>query len=577
MTTYYVDPNLGNDANDGLGWWKLAYTAGQTAAPAPGATITGAGGATAKILSVVLASGTWAGNDAAGTFYLYGRNATAFAEAENITWAGGSATNNQGTPFDAIVCSFKTLKKTFAAGDIIKVAKSTETAGAGTVTATKGSITVDTTDDLRTPIPVNTIIRIGGDDTLYLVKAVTSTVITLHRPYRGETASGKGITYLTLPTSTTDDWQPTAMVGNLANPITLVGGVSTVNNSQDGFTLIYGNTANYGFNGTWTFVNLSRVGTVYFSYGWSADFTDCIMTNIFSFRANTYMGLLCTWLRVTVNGIVTENGKWHQGINLRDCIINDLETAQHGGTTDYGWMGTGGSAIANVINRWRNISDHVNQYAYSIGVTESGLQFNDAILDEMAVGSKNFIISVASPLAGIFFQNPKIGTGALLTQSSAAFGFYGDGIHLAMVNGIAADNRTIIGTANKYALLESDSTTFKAAAPSARLSMFQEPHPIVLTHYIPCAAGVEKTISVWLAKNASYGALTMPIMRLRWMTGSEGSLLTNEYDVQMIDNTSWQKLSHAVTPSVAGVVIMQLIFMSLASGAIAWYDDIEVS
>jgi hypothetical protein len=40
---------------------------------------------------------------------------------------------------------------------------------------------------------------------------------------------------------------------------------------------------------------------------------------------------------------------------------------------------------------------------------------------------------------------------------------------------------------------------------------------------------------------------------------------------------TWVQVSYAVTPSVKGAVIMELIFQSANSGAIAWYDDIGVA
>ena len=122
MPIYHIDPANGNDANDGLGWFKLAYASGLGAQPVAGETVTGAGGAAANIIAV---TGTWA---TSGTIYLYNRNATAFANGENITFSGGgSCTNAQGSPYDAVNSAFKTDKKTFAAGDIVKSLRCVET------------------------------------------------------------------------------------------------------------------------------------------------------------------------------------------------------------------------------------------------------------------------------------------------------------------------------------------------------------------------------------------------------------------------------------------------------------------
>lgn len=62
----------------------LAFTSGGTTEIAVGDTITGeTSGATGVVTRVVKTSGTWAGGDAAGTFYLRARNATAF-QAETV-------------------------------------------------------------------------------------------------------------------------------------------------------------------------------------------------------------------------------------------------------------------------------------------------------------------------------------------------------------------------------------------------------------------------------------------------------------------------------------------------------------
>ena len=236
MPIYYVDPVNGLDTNDGLGWWRLAYTAGHTAAPAPGATITGNGGATGIILSVTLSSGTWGGNNAAGYFYMYGRNATAFANGENITWTGGSATNNQGTPYDSIYSSFKTLHKTFAAGDVVNVAQSVETAQPGTATATKGSLSV-TGISGWTPAQYQ-LIRFVGDNEVYSIANYSSGTITLYRPYRGTTNSGKTINLFTIPqTVSSNNDLVMAGSGTPTSYITINCGVNPATNVQTGYTV----------------------------------------------------------------------------------------------------------------------------------------------------------------------------------------------------------------------------------------------------------------------------------------------------------------------------------------------------
>ena len=576
MPTYYIDPVNGADANDGLGWWKIAYSGGHTAAPGVGVTVTGAGGATGIIMSVVLSSGTWAGNNAAGTFYLYGRNATAFANGEAITWTGGSATNAQGTPFNAVYASFKTVKKTFAAGDTINVAKSPETAAAGTVTGTAGSVSVATTNDLTAVCPVYTIIRIGGDNTLYMVKAISSSAITLYRPYRGGTAAGKGLTYFTgLPTSAASDWAPVAMVGTLANPITVQAGMNPADLTQDGFTVLYGNNATYCFgNGSqWTYTNISRVATLYWTKPWASNLTDCILTNNFAFRSATSIGYAATWIRVTTVGFVSVMSFWQIGIVTYDCTLGGIETAE---SATHGWMAN--QLTCNcLVTGWRNAGySGQNSIYMGVGPIEN-IVFHDAILDELASGCPNIYVQNITNLR-VSFLNPTLGSGAAITPNGT---FLQCGIiEMTGVGGSLTDNRTYVfhNEATKYTLLSYDGVTYNTAPASAKVTMYQSARNTVFTHLIPCDAGVLKTVSVYLCKNSSYGSVNRPTMRLRWITGSAGALVSNVHDTVMADtNDTFLQVSYAVTPSVTGAIIMELIFQSPTAGAIAWYDDIGVA
>ena len=661
MPTYYIDPVNGNDTNDGLGWWRLAYTAGHTAAPILGTTVTGAGGATGVILSTTLSSGTWAGNNAAGYFYMYGRNATAFANGENITWTGGSATNNQGTPYDSIYSSFKTIKKTFAAGDTINIAKSIETAGAGTVTATTGSVSVATTNDLSGVCPQYTVIRIGGDNTLYMVQAITSSVITLYRPYRGTTGSGKGLVYFgSLPTSANGDGQPSALVGTAASPITVTAGVNPASNSQDGYTIFYGNNADHYYAGTWTFVNGSRLATLYWTNVFTAAFTDCLFSDIYTFR-NTFASgnLNCYWTRVTVNKLVSELGYLLRGWGSpsRDITINNFETAE----TGHPGFTPNFTIVNMIINGFKNIG-YSGQAAIAIGANSlSNVIINDAVLDELNSGCDNFLLTSITGTSGVVvgLVNPTLGHGVLFDFSFANFT---GSITLSHINGTGAMQSltTYPTTWNHYTLLSRDDEVYHTAAPSARINIVTNAYTLTQKHTIPFDAGVTKTISVWMMKNSNpistftinaagsgyvvgdtfaavqagagaslfrvaslsgsgvatatllspgynfsvanglttttvtgagsgckinvtavgtgYGSLTLPIMRLRWLTGTAPNLVSNVHDEVMPDtNNAWQQLSYQITPSVQGLVSVELIFQSANTGAMAWYDDFGVA
>lgn len=122
---FYLDPLLGNDSTTAtpLGWWSLAITSGTGGAPVADEACTGGtSGFHAHLTVYVHTSGSWAGNDEAGTLYLYGK--TGVFVGETISWAAGSAT----IAGDATYCAWKTiglgaLAARTAAGDTVRLAK----------------------------------------------------------------------------------------------------------------------------------------------------------------------------------------------------------------------------------------------------------------------------------------------------------------------------------------------------------------------------------------------------------------------------------------------------------------------
>jgi len=94
----------------------LAFTTGATAQPAVGATITGGtSNATAVIVNVVISSGTFLGENAAGYFEIDNVIGTLVAEA--ITWTGGSAASTNYYPNDVLI--FPSLTPEYGAKVVI--------------------------------------------------------------------------------------------------------------------------------------------------------------------------------------------------------------------------------------------------------------------------------------------------------------------------------------------------------------------------------------------------------------------------------------------------------------------------
>jgi hypothetical protein len=132
---FYCDYENGNDATTAipLGWWSAGYTSGSGAQPEQDQTATGGStGSTVKVTVCTVSSGTWAGGDAAGTLYWYGKSA-AFA-AETLTFSTTSATCSIAADFT--YCAWKTFNNGATAartapGDTIRVAKSQGFANVG--------------------------------------------------------------------------------------------------------------------------------------------------------------------------------------------------------------------------------------------------------------------------------------------------------------------------------------------------------------------------------------------------------------------------------------------------------------
>lgn len=123
MANYYVDLALGNDANDGLGPYKAAFTSGGTYEIQVGDTVVDdTTAATAKVVYIVHSSGSWAGGDEAGTLYV-GTPSGAFTASGTISV--GANSNVATLTADFAISSKLTIAalSSISAGDHIRVKK----------------------------------------------------------------------------------------------------------------------------------------------------------------------------------------------------------------------------------------------------------------------------------------------------------------------------------------------------------------------------------------------------------------------------------------------------------------------
>lgn len=146
MSNFYIDFVNGNDANDGLGPYKAAFTSGGTYEIQVGDTVTDdTTAATAKVVLITVSSGSWAGGDAAGTLYV-GTPSGAFTASGTISV--GANSNVATLTGDFAVSSWLTVNSGATAartapGDEIRMKKTTGPEALGiNATFTNGSPTV---------------------------------------------------------------------------------------------------------------------------------------------------------------------------------------------------------------------------------------------------------------------------------------------------------------------------------------------------------------------------------------------------------------------------------------------------
>ncbi|MEK7398512.1 MAG: glycosyl hydrolase family 28-related protein [Candidatus Poribacteria bacterium] len=99
--TQTADPNRSSEGVITEINTAIAYSTGTTAKPVVGATITGNNGATAIVVAVTTASGTWAGNNAVGYIEVEKING-AIGSATSWTWTGGSCVPTAVYPYGII-------------------------------------------------------------------------------------------------------------------------------------------------------------------------------------------------------------------------------------------------------------------------------------------------------------------------------------------------------------------------------------------------------------------------------------------------------------------------------------------
>ena len=564
-TKHMIDPVNGHDAQSGDCWFALPFTGGTGSQPVAGETITGASsGVTAKVYSV---AGTWG---TAGYIRL-SLPSGAFTAGETVNFTNGGACVAVTAGFN---CAWKTCNHSYADGDNVYIVKAVETALTGTVTATLGSNTIVTTNDLTATAPAGTIIRIGESNAIYKVLSITSSAITLYRCYRGSSGSGLSITKLdgTTLNALTNTWTlPTGGNGaTLANPCNMYGGINTDNLAQDGFSLIVNDNSGYGFQGTWSYWNFSRMAFVNWSRCWFETANYCIFTDCYEYHPSSNNQQ--TLNNCTVIRFICEDSAWGPG-NVNNSDFYDMDVFQLSLTP----------LLLNAFFYNTKCQGRTNSATILFNnATLMNVHFFDTIVNEQgAVVSTWFTMGSGNATcycSDVSFHNTQQNGAILPTNIMVLSGIVG----FANTGGSATDHKMFqsfgSGVSLYGAKYSRETTVYNIDSQCVKILFGNMDVFQIWKMNYPCDAGVAKTVSIYFRKDANYGSLYLPMMKVRWITGTAGALVNNIHIVAMPDvNDSWQQVSYTVTPSIKGDITVELWFKTLTTGGIAYFSDFAVT
>lgn len=487
--------------------------------------------------------------------------------------------------------------KPLPSNEVVLVERNDETTQSGTATATNNSRSVTTTNDLSAAIPQYSIIRFGSDDAMYMVRAITTNTISLYRPYRGTTGSGKTVKAITPNRTQPGDVYCWTLDANPGQTIDVRCGIDMSTNLVDGFTVWdLGNLGNAWSATGAENCKLSRAG---FSNANSiGTFSGCHnfeLEKVYFFRGQStgadleFTGgcshLMATELIYECHVYGSDYSCLYLG-SISDSTFIDCEC----------WpanTGAGGVHFGNAKNI-TFIRFHQGHGKWGVRPSNtSKVEFIDSELGEETENTSSdiYIYVADGSFVDLAFRNSKLNSTNLFAGYSTSYWGTGevaferfnqvDGDHRVYhLTGVLTPNQT---TTDGYyrAITKSDYTTFKTIAPSVKVEMYGDfcRFPVKQSFLVPCDANTPKTISVYFRKNSEYGGEAynskLPYMTLRYPTSAS---VFSVDTVTMPDTTNtWSIVSKEVTPGLTCAIEVDLYFWSRNSGAIAWYDEFEAS
>jgi hypothetical protein len=473
---------------------------------------------------------------------------------------------------------WKTQKgKFFAPGDAITFPQSDQYVQAGTVTVTKDSMSVQTTANLMGTLKLHDLITFGTDNVIYAVNTITSSTITLWRPYRGSTASGvllykfRGVTHTDWRSWNTGNYR-----GYYDLRIRILCGVNRITGSQDGWST-FDFLTNYPVEDDEPYFYYSRyAGYNSTGYGFVVTNSAGNMYEDMYFGFNhwvDFIGVQGIW-----NRIVCEDKAYFRFNEGSNCEINDLEMFSN---HDYNLFLTSVNDI--ILNRFKT-GNSTN--AFYIAGPLRNVVFNNPVFGEGVDHTRLIYMYTSSQyhLENLVFVNAKLNPNTPIYSAYYANQSLVGELSFEHYNQTKDDHRTYFfnGMPNSLhaGVMYRDAAAFKTSSPSARIELTGgSVFPIIQKFLVPGSVGVSTTISCYVKFNAAYlkGVYTLPKMVVRTISGT----IPNYIWVDTISTVTatvdtWLLLTQAVVPSINSIIEVFLHFQSTSPSAQVWFDDIDV-
>jgi hypothetical protein len=466
--------------------------------------------------------------------------------------------------------------KFLAPGDVVTFPQSDKYVQVGTVTVTTNSWTIQTSTNLSGTLKQYDIFSIGTDNVLYSVNTITSSTITLWRPYRGTSAAGVQL-YKHRGVLLTDwrDWNSGAWKGYPDSLVRIECGVNRSSGLQEGWS-VYDYQGNDPLNPSHPYFYYSRYAGYNSSGAGSFTSYGCLYGDMY-FGQNNYVdfsGVQSTWDR-----IVCEAQAYFNCSAVADCVINDMEMFSNHANNLYF------SNMKNVIfNRFKT-GNSINAIYFSGPSIRDVIFYNPTFSEGVDHTRLIYFGSTATYfIENIVFINAKLNIATPVYTIVSTTSLMTGELSFEHYNQTKDDNRTYLfngsPTGSHAGIMYRDTFTFKSSAPSARIDLVGAGGlPVIRKFLVPAATGIATTVSCYVRFNTAYMSnyYSLPKMVIRTISGTIPNYIWVDTIVTSPATAdTWHLLTQTVDPSINNVLEVFLYFQSIGSGAQCWFDEIDV-